>query len=77
MGTRTQTLRAFGIAVRKRRVALNLSQEKLAEKSGSHRNYIGAVERGERNPTLTKLYAIAQALDVDPGALLRRVGKDG
>lgn len=47
-----------------------ISQEQLADKCGLHRTYVGAVERGERNVTLSSLELIATALDVDVPALL-------
>ena len=64
-------LRAFGAAVRTRRESLGISQEQLGYRSRSHRNYIGAVERGERNLTLSKLVAISEALELGPDELLR------
>lgn len=54
------------------RTDLGLSQEELAFKSGLHRTYIGAVERGERNITLSSLELIAAALDVKLTTLLEK-----
>lgn len=47
-----------------------LSQEELADLCGLHRTYVGAVERGERNVTLSSLELFASALDVDVPYLL-------
>ena len=52
--------------IKRRRLAKGLSQEELAELCGYHRTYIGAVERAERNITLSTLEAIAQALSINP-----------
>ena len=60
---RSAWLRVLGNNVRKLRTKKGLSQEALARRCKSHRNYIGGVERGERNPTATKIVAIALALD--------------
>lgn len=49
-----------------------LSQEALAEKCNLHRTYIGSVERGERNVTLSTLELIAWALGVSVPELLTK-----
>lgn len=51
-----------------------LSQERLADQAGLHRTYIGHVERGEVNLTVYSLVRIAEALEVDPGELVRGLG---
>jgi ribosome-binding protein aMBF1 (putative translation factor) len=55
---------AFGRAVRSLRMNQKLSQEKLAELSNLHTNYIGSVERGERNVTLENICKIAKGLNI-------------
>jgi len=57
--------------VKDRRLRLGLSQEQLADICGYHRTYIGSVERGERNITLSTLAALATALNVSANDLLR------
>lgn len=52
------------------RKAQALSQEQLADRCGLHRTYIGSVERGERNVTLSTLEALAAALGVTVTRLL-------
>jgi len=54
----------FGERLRKLRLARNLSQEELAFKARMHRTYLGGIERGERNPSLKNIEAIAKALDI-------------
>lgn len=41
-----------------------MSQEELADTCNLHRTYVGSVERGERNVTLSTLETFAQALSV-------------
>jgi transcriptional regulator with XRE-family HTH domain len=52
----------LGLAIRKRREALGMSQETLAEASDCHRNYIGTVERGAQNITIDMLTRFADGL---------------
>ena len=62
----------FGQKVRETRKKLGFSQEELAELSGLHRTYIGAVERGERNITLLNAEKIAVSLQVSLSILVSR-----
>ena len=61
----------FGKQIRFLREQKELSQEDFAEVVGIHRTYIGGIERGERNPTLTTIYKLAKALDVEPCQILK------
>ena len=56
------SLRALGDEIRARREERGLSQERLADLAGLHRNFIGLIERGQRNPTFFTLLAIARKL---------------
>ncbi len=59
----------FGERVRELRQEKGLSQEELAFKAKVHRTYLGGIERGERNPALKNIAAIAGALEVSLGKL--------
>lgn len=60
----------FGERVRTLRKARNLSQEQLAEITGFHRNYIGMIERGERNPALVNIEVFANTFEMSLSELL-------
>ncbi len=58
-------LKLLGENIAKFRHKKQLSQEKLAEIVDLSREYITRVERGQKNISLKKLFAIADALEVD------------
>ncbi|KRD79738.1 helix-turn-helix transcriptional regulator [Lysobacter sp. Root983] len=62
--------RRLGIAVRKHRVALDLSQDKFADVIQMHRAYYSSIERGERNITVWTLWRVAEGLGVKPSDLM-------
>ncbi|MEW5957754.1 MAG: helix-turn-helix transcriptional regulator [Chloroflexota bacterium] len=54
----------FGLAIRKRRLELNISQEELADRASMHRTYVGDIERGKRNVSLVNIEKLANALNI-------------
>jgi len=60
----------FGRRIREKRKQLGFSQEKLAHEAGLHRNYVGSVERGERNISLDNIVLLAKALRCSPKELV-------
>lgn len=60
---RTKIRVEFGDKVRQRRYQLDISQERLAELADLHPNYVGSVERGERNIALENIVSLAKALN--------------
>ena len=51
VGMSKEELQILGKIIREKREARHLTQVELAEKASVDRNYIGMVERGERNPS--------------------------
>jgi transcriptional regulator with XRE-family HTH domain len=74
---KSEVLRVFGLTVRTYRLQAGLTQEKLAERAGVDRTYVGGVERGERNVGVVNLVRLADALAIAPSNLLERCARDG
>ena len=64
--------RRLGETVRRLRKERGISQEAFAHQIGVHRTFMGVVERGETNLSLSNLIRIAHGLGVRPGDLLNR-----
>jgi transcriptional regulator with XRE-family HTH domain len=60
---------ALGRAIRRLRQQRRLSIEALALNAGMHPTYLSEIERGARNPTWSKLGAVASTLGVRVSAL--------
>ncbi|KAA6340379.1 hypothetical protein EZS27_011754 [termite gut metagenome] len=63
-------LKIFGRHLQKLRTERNLSQLELAYRGDFDRNYIGMIERGERNPSLLNLIRLAKALEISLSELV-------
>jgi len=62
--------RRLGERIREMRAALGYTQESFADACGLHRNYMGAIERGEQNVTLKSLQVVARGLNTTISKLL-------
>lgn len=63
-------LESIGRNIRKYRLMKKLRQEDLAELANLTNNYIGAIERGEKLPSLETLIVIINALGVSADMVL-------
>ncbi|MDE7463061.1 MAG: helix-turn-helix transcriptional regulator [Muribaculaceae bacterium] len=61
---RTEINNIFGRRVSEIRKSQGLSQEEFADRCGIHRTYVGAIERGEKSPTLNTIQKIADGLNI-------------
>lgn len=70
-----QVAAAFGRILREQRNSTELSQEQLALNADVDRTFVSQMERGIRQPTLTTLFKLARALEVQPSTLVSRTEK--
>jgi len=63
----------FGMAVRKRRHKLSLSQEKFAEMADIHRTYVSSIELGKVDVGISVAYKIAGALNIPLWKIIKEI----
>lgn len=63
--------RRVGASVRRRREALGFSQEGFAAHIGMHRTYYSAIERGEKNLSLSTIQRLCLGLKVKAWEVFR------
>jgi transcriptional regulator with XRE-family HTH domain len=64
---------AFGRILREQRRTAGLSQEALALTAEVDRTFVSQMERGIRQPTLTTLWKLADALKVKPSVFVQKM----
>jgi transcriptional regulator with XRE-family HTH domain len=69
---RDPPLRALGERLRAFRTAWGWTQNQLGVRAQRHWTFVSQTERGERNITHLSLLSLANALEVDPGALVTK-----
>lgn len=57
-------LKEFGNRIKQLRIQKEYSQEKLSFLTGFHRTYIGMIERGERNISLSNIAVFAKVFEI-------------
>lgn len=72
MPPRSQDFLALGEAIREARKKAGLSQEQLGLDADVDRAFVSAVERGQRNVTISNLLKVCRALDERPSTLFKR-----
>lgn len=65
----------FGRRIRERRAALRLTQQAVADAIGVDRGHVSFMESGDRPPSFGSMLALARALRVDAGVLVRGLQK--
>ncbi|MEI3479065.1 MAG: helix-turn-helix transcriptional regulator [Bilophila sp.] len=66
-------LESLGIAVEKVRKERKMTKTALASFSDLQDCYIRGIIKGKRNPTITAIYSICEALDIPPLEFFQRV----
>lgn len=66
-------LQKFGKRLKSLRLDKNLTQLELAEILDMSPNFIGMIERGERNTTVENVFKIARALGIKPSILFEKL----
>lgn len=60
----------FGEVLQELRLQQALTQDQLAERAGTERSHISALERAEKGPALATIFSLADALKMPAGKLI-------
>jgi len=71
---RSKIAAQIGRSIRQKREQQGLSQERLAELAELSKNYVGNVERGESELSVSTLIQLTKALNFSASELLRSFG---
>jgi transcriptional regulator with XRE-family HTH domain len=66
-------LRALAAELRARRIEAKVSQEELAHRAGMNRTFIGKIEIGINQPSITSFFCLASGLGITPAELIQGV----
>lgn len=72
-----EILKILGEKIKVRRKTKGLSQERLGELTNLSTNYIGQIERGQRQVAIDTLAQIAGVLETDLGTLFEHFKRSG
>jgi transcriptional regulator with XRE-family HTH domain len=68
-----KNLKRLGKNVRSIRLKRKWTQEKLAGIANVHPVYVSYIEKGSRNPSVTKIFQIARALECSPSDMFKGI----
>ena len=63
----------MAVNLRRKRHDLEMTQEELAERAGLSARYVGAIERGEKNLTISTLRILAKTFETTISNLFRGI----
>jgi transcriptional regulator with XRE-family HTH domain len=70
MGDKKLPTAIFGEALQELRQNQGLTQDQLAERAGTERSHISALERAEKGPALATIFKLAEALGISAAELI-------
>lgn len=65
--------KAFGLTISRLRIQKGLTQERMSGLAGIARSHLVALENGEKTVRLDTLWRIADALEIKPSELIRKI----
>jgi transcriptional regulator with XRE-family HTH domain len=74
-GVPLEIKKAFALVLKEIREEMNLSQEKLAEKCECHTTIIGRLETFKREPKISTIFKIVDAIDIPIDVFMKRIDK--